>query len=49
VLLLDCTPEETNMVVMAALVGVAVVFVGLALISAALNLLGKRDAARSSH
>jgi hypothetical protein len=37
------------MVVMAALVGVAVVFVGLALISAALNLLGKRDAARSSH
>ena len=49
VLLRGGTPEETKMVVMAALVGVAVVFIGLALISAALNLLGKRDAARSSH
>jgi len=35
--------QEETMVVIAALVGVAVIFVGLALFSAAFNLLGRRD------
>jgi hypothetical protein len=39
--------QEVNMVVMAALVGVAVVFVGLALASAAFNLIGILDESRS--
>jgi hypothetical protein len=41
--------QEVNMVVMAAVVGVAVVFVGLALVSAAFNLIGRRDESRSGH